>query len=672
MATVTSLVILATVGAEAARGQPPESARILSKFMKSAFFLAVALFVTSRTLRRETERATRGRAVLAGAWTPAWIAAGVVALQCLLLTLVLMAGLEVVARTVVSDPEPGKKASRVEAIEKAIERRREALPESDDAETERWPRRTGGLVGPGSGRADATESETGESGVRAPVGDLLSDEPVLRVTTSGPADGPGHYLRGLVLDEYGANGTLRERRSARAVLADAGADGWIQLNPGSSGTKGATMPPAEPPTELTVEFLHASNGLVFAPSHLRAIRTESIQFAPGAEIWSLTGNDKHRYGVRSESTAWPLRVLEKKRSAGSLPGDAFTELPPFEEGSDRDHALRALRAYSESLTFGNTSDLEDVLDVLGQLRNAFGYELYDTSLLSPERCLTLLERGAGSCSHFASLAAILLRLQGIPTRIAIGYLASEPLPDENGFLVRSNDGHAWIEVHFEDLGWLTFDGTPEDSTSAGADFRWAPVTDSDKDLAIWTGEQGGRAGARTSTLGDWVAGSAGRAVEELRLAFGQLARSRTGRAADGVLIVVLALGALLAVVRWLRRRLGKDEAAAAPRAPTSDASGEPALGIGPPPLPEARALLAALEARGLRQARTETPSAFARGVEQRHGEAKGLLRAFRALLGHASTHRPLTSGQKTDLKELTQRLRTGADSMERSGSEKRP
>ncbi|MBL8752348.1 MAG: transglutaminase domain-containing protein, partial [Planctomycetes bacterium] len=67
----------------------------------------------------------------------------------------------------------------------------------------------------------------------------------------------------------------------------------------------------------------------------------------------------------------------------------------------------------------------------------------------------------GYCMHFASAAAMLLRLRGIPCRIAVGVHGGEPEPTEPGTRrYTSEHAHAWVEVPFAGRGFEVFDPTP--------------------------------------------------------------------------------------------------------------------------------------------------------------------------------------------------------------------
>lgn len=57
----------------------------------------------------------------------------------------------------------------------------------------------------------------------------------------------------------------------------------------------------------------------------------------------------------------------------------------------------------------------------------------------------LFDSHAGYCTHFASAAAVMARMAGIPARVVAGFLRGERHPDGH-FTVRDYDAHAWVEV----------------------------------------------------------------------------------------------------------------------------------------------------------------------------------------------------------------------------------
>jgi hypothetical protein len=65
----------------------------------------------------------------------------------------------------------------------------------------------------------------------------------------------------------------------------------------------------------------------------------------------------------------------------------------------------------------------------------------------------------GFCQHFAGAMALMLRMRGIPARLAVGFTQGHL--DANGdWQVVDRDAHSWVEVLLPGTGWLPFDPTP--------------------------------------------------------------------------------------------------------------------------------------------------------------------------------------------------------------------
>jgi len=65
----------------------------------------------------------------------------------------------------------------------------------------------------------------------------------------------------------------------------------------------------------------------------------------------------------------------------------------------------------------------------------------------------------GYCEQYASAMAVMLRSLNIPTRVVVGFTQGVRQAD-GSYLVTSHDAHAWVEVKFENNGWVRFDPTP--------------------------------------------------------------------------------------------------------------------------------------------------------------------------------------------------------------------
>ncbi|MFQ3286094.1 MAG: transglutaminase-like putative cysteine protease [Natronomonas sp.] len=71
----------------------------------------------------------------------------------------------------------------------------------------------------------------------------------------------------------------------------------------------------------------------------------------------------------------------------------------------------------------------------------------------------LFEMESGYCVYFATTMVTMLRTQGIPARFAVGYTPGEAVDDDE-WVVRGYNSHAWVEVYVPEHGWIKFDPTP--------------------------------------------------------------------------------------------------------------------------------------------------------------------------------------------------------------------
>jgi transglutaminase-like putative cysteine protease len=65
---------------------------------------------------------------------------------------------------------------------------------------------------------------------------------------------------------------------------------------------------------------------------------------------------------------------------------------------------------------------------------------------------------AGYCQHYAGAMAVMLRMLGIPSRVAVGFTAGTW--KAGVWTVTDHQAHAWVEAWFAGFGWLAFDPTP--------------------------------------------------------------------------------------------------------------------------------------------------------------------------------------------------------------------
>ena len=65
----------------------------------------------------------------------------------------------------------------------------------------------------------------------------------------------------------------------------------------------------------------------------------------------------------------------------------------------------------------------------------------------------------GYCVYFATAMAVMLRTVDVPARFVTGYTTGQEI-DDGEWVVRGYNSHAWVEVYFPGIGWVSFDPTP--------------------------------------------------------------------------------------------------------------------------------------------------------------------------------------------------------------------
>ncbi|WP_199438991.1 transglutaminase TgpA family protein [Umezawaea beigongshangensis] len=91
--------------------------------------------------------------------------------------------------------------------------------------------------------------------------------------------------------------------------------------------------------------------------------------------------------------------------------------------------------------------------------NGFTYST-ETSAPVTSDALTdfVLDGRTGFCEQYASAMAVMARVVGLPSRVAVGFTSGYPSADYR--TITNQDAHAWVEVHFPGHGWTVFDPTP--------------------------------------------------------------------------------------------------------------------------------------------------------------------------------------------------------------------
>ena len=134
-----------------------------------------------------------------------------------------------------------------------------------------------------------------------------------------------------------------------------------------------------------------------------------------------------------------------------------------------------LYALNQRIIGEATDPYEITLRLERYLRRFYDYSLTPpTSDYSSPYAAFLFDTRSGYCQHFSGAMALLLRFNGIPARVAVGFTTGER-ESAGAYMVSTNNAHAWVEVYFPTVGWVAFDPTPgRDVPTAGT--PWSTST----------------------------------------------------------------------------------------------------------------------------------------------------------------------------------------------------
>jgi protein-glutamine gamma-glutamyltransferase len=290
--------------------------------------------------------------------------------------------------------------------------------------------------------------------------------------------------------------------------------------------------PAARPERIEVKVRGLRNRLVVSPGKIEAVRGagRAVPELGDGRMLLDKPDEGQTYRVEAEAvhaTAGRLAAIpvpdgrrylaDTQIGLGPLP--AFipfplsrlaSHIPPPLVGTDWARLFRL----SARLSKGTGSELTVVRNVEHYLMLGGRFQ-YTTNVGTPsfEPLLEFLfHTHKGYCQQFAGAAALLLRVAGVPSRVAVGFATGEQVGSKI-WAVRDEDAHAWIEVYFPSVGWVPFNPTP-----AAAQADVAPGVDVLQAAAVAPGGSGGTV--------PQLAGAA--AVLILLLVIGRSVRRRRG------------------------------------------------------------------------------------------------------------------------------------------------
>ena len=147
---------------------------------------------------------------------------------------------------------------------------------------------------------------------------------------------------------------------------------------------------------------------------------------------------------------------ELSTSSSRYPQNIVTDYGAY-SGPDKSELLKIARQH----TVGAKNAFEEAYDLQRWFTSShFTYSVHTSWPGSGpwlQKFLTTNPRG--DCSQFAPAFAVLARLLGIPSRVAVGYTAGTKESGDT-WKVTTADAHAWPELYFPQAGWVRFEPTP--------------------------------------------------------------------------------------------------------------------------------------------------------------------------------------------------------------------
>jgi len=293
------------------------------------------------------------------------------------------------------------------------------------------------------------------------LGDLeqlkLSTKTVMRVWASQP-----QKLRGRVFTQFDGQVWHSSERAAKMLppapsnfSSSPGLGEWLEAIPGT-----AFMIPAERGelsekagdirTKIVQEVFN--NGMLVAPGGILLVRLPASQLRMGA------------LGDLNPSFLTPIRiygVVSRRKDDIALAETAGQEMIQncLSLPTDTDPRLKEV---AQQLAEGTPTPEDRLQRTVNYVQNACHYSLTVGKFRSRQPVAEFLfEKKQGYCEYFASAAALLLRLEGVPSRYVTGFNIQEGNFQGGHYLVRESDAHAWIEAYLAGKGWEEADPTPE-------------------------------------------------------------------------------------------------------------------------------------------------------------------------------------------------------------------
>jgi len=224
-----------------------------------------------------------------------------------------------------------------------------------------------------------------------------------------------------------------------------GGPGAVQVEPGTFETTGKPLAPGS-----------SYQAQVYVPrASGRQLRTAGTRYPEFANNYLAV--DLPRTPSHTDARAVRFATYGSHRPAGADYRNGF-------QAGGGEQAIRAsayarMYALAQALKAQTKTPYAFVQAVLERVQNGATY-----SETPPPARVPLMDfmfgNRLGYCQQFSGSMALLLRMGGVPARVASGFSPGRFDRKRGEFVVRDDDAHSWVEAYFPGIGWETFDPTP--------------------------------------------------------------------------------------------------------------------------------------------------------------------------------------------------------------------
>jgi protein-glutamine gamma-glutamyltransferase len=273
---------------------------------------------------------------------------------------------------------------------------------------------------------------------------------------------------------------------------------WVRSSaPGGEPALGEPLkfhPKAVPPRpdpeyvdRINIEDRGLSSDFAIGAGTVLALRQVQARPMPDA-VWEMThelrpGNSYTALIYDPQPSASVMRSVGTTDPAGAGRYTSFSlsggpggtrsiEVPPWSSAGPasiaeqvRGTPYEAMYALARRLAAGARNPYEAAQRIELHLRANYSYRQDVPNHAYPLPAFLAQDR-AGYCQQFSGTMALMLRMLGIPSRVATGFAPGGRDPERNNFLVDDTDAHDWVEIFFPSIGWVTFDPTPPAAPAA--------------------------------------------------------------------------------------------------------------------------------------------------------------------------------------------------------------